>query len=80
MAPLFRSIVDTDSDDEGTNLIPDNPYTALGLPAASPEQVLAPRGFADWLSQQPPAVRTGYGSALSSGQTGLINQYHEQAV
>ena len=73
--PVFRS----DSDDEDTNPIPDNPYTALGLPA-SPQHVLAPSGFASWLSQQPPAVRTGYGSALSSGQMGLISQYHEQAV
>ena len=72
----FRPIADTDSDDEGTNPLPDNPYTKLGLP----EHALAPTGFADWLAQQPPAVRTGYGSALSSGQTGLISQYHEQAV
>ena len=44
-----------------------------------PNNKLPPAAFADWLIEQPPAVQTGYRSALSSGQQNLVKQYHREA-
>ena len=43
-------------------------------------QPAPPACFSTWYAAQPPAVQTGYRSALNSGQSNLVSQYHAEAV